>query len=331
MSLSSSVIFSHILKCLIIWWNVTVALRTSSCMYVCVCVWFYYVHTVGYICLTFHVNLCVQNRLKDRNDPPQLLVDTKQTFPVLFPYTPSALSLETLHIPASLGLDFLVRVWGLRKADSFQSSATGLHCNKVNNSLSRQTDRDMSLILRPKSVCLLARPPDLRTCKTLYPTYSDTNWCLTEASHSSNFILHLPQICDEPAETETVPRQLDPACPQSPPPHYSSFCATEQFSPVLWQQMWRYSKSGQRVKGGRCRCSLDVNRKCPAGWRRSVRSFRESSERKDQKWAEQLWQMFQDPQIKTNLFDNVFTCVHTPTDTTLCEQSHNAMPHILYM
>uniref|UniRef100_UPI0037E8FDDE unconventional myosin-Vb isoform X3 n=1 Tax=Semicossyphus pulcher TaxID=241346 RepID=UPI0037E8FDDE len=52
----------------------------------------------------------IQNNLQDRNDPPQLLVDTKQTFPVLFPYTPSALSLETLHIPASLGLDFLVRV-----------------------------------------------------------------------------------------------------------------------------------------------------------------------------------------------------------------------------
>ncbi|XP_068190695.1 unconventional myosin-Vb isoform X2 [Antennarius striatus] len=52
----------------------------------------------------------IQSRLKDRNDPPQLLVDTKQMFPVLFPYTPSALSLETLHIPASLGLNFLVRV-----------------------------------------------------------------------------------------------------------------------------------------------------------------------------------------------------------------------------
>uniref|UniRef100_A0A3Q1JSJ2 Myosin VB n=1 Tax=Anabas testudineus TaxID=64144 RepID=A0A3Q1JSJ2_ANATE len=52
----------------------------------------------------------IQNRLQERNDPPQLLVDTKQTFPVLFPYTPSALSLETLHIPASLGLDFITRV-----------------------------------------------------------------------------------------------------------------------------------------------------------------------------------------------------------------------------
>lgn len=54
--------------------------------------------------------LSMQNNLQDRNDPPQLLVDTKQTFPVVFPYAPSALSLETLHIPASLGLDFLVRV-----------------------------------------------------------------------------------------------------------------------------------------------------------------------------------------------------------------------------
>ncbi|XP_053267355.1 unconventional myosin-Vb isoform X1 [Pleuronectes platessa] len=52
----------------------------------------------------------IQSRLQVRNDPPQLLIDTKHTFPVLFPYTPSALSLETLHIPASLGLEFLVRV-----------------------------------------------------------------------------------------------------------------------------------------------------------------------------------------------------------------------------
>uniref|UniRef100_A0A668AJV5 Unconventional myosin-Vb n=1 Tax=Myripristis murdjan TaxID=586833 RepID=A0A668AJV5_9TELE len=52
----------------------------------------------------------IQNRLQERNDPQQLLVDTKHVFPVLFPYTPSALSLETIHIPASLGLDFLVRV-----------------------------------------------------------------------------------------------------------------------------------------------------------------------------------------------------------------------------
>lgn len=64
-------------------------------------------------CCSFHLFLvipCLQSRLQERNDPPQLLVDTKHTFPVLFPYTPSALSLETLHIPASLGLEFLVKV-----------------------------------------------------------------------------------------------------------------------------------------------------------------------------------------------------------------------------
>ncbi|XP_035247221.1 unconventional myosin-Vb isoform X3 [Anguilla anguilla] len=52
----------------------------------------------------------IQGQLQDRNDSGQLLVDTKHTFPVLFPYTPSALSLETLHIPACLNLNFLSRV-----------------------------------------------------------------------------------------------------------------------------------------------------------------------------------------------------------------------------
>ncbi|XP_068423058.1 unconventional myosin-Vb [Clinocottus analis] len=52
----------------------------------------------------------IQNRPPQSSDPPQLLLDTKHMFPVLFPYTPSALSLENMHIPASLGLDFLVRV-----------------------------------------------------------------------------------------------------------------------------------------------------------------------------------------------------------------------------
>ncbi|XP_046723179.1 unconventional myosin-Vb isoform X3 [Silurus meridionalis] len=52
----------------------------------------------------------IQNLLQGRIENSQLLVDTKHTFPVLFPYTPSALSLETLHIPANLSLDFLVRV-----------------------------------------------------------------------------------------------------------------------------------------------------------------------------------------------------------------------------
>lgn len=58
-------------------------------------------------------DLYSQNRLQDRIEHNQLLVDTKHTFPVLFPYTPSALSLETVHIPASLNLNFLTRVWEL--------------------------------------------------------------------------------------------------------------------------------------------------------------------------------------------------------------------------
>ncbi|XP_066568297.1 unconventional myosin-Vb isoform X1 [Amia ocellicauda] len=52
----------------------------------------------------------IQGLLQDNTDSQQLLVDAKHTFPVLFPYTPSNLSLETLHIPASLSLDFLTRV-----------------------------------------------------------------------------------------------------------------------------------------------------------------------------------------------------------------------------
>ncbi|XP_061590558.1 unconventional myosin-Vb isoform X3 [Cololabis saira] len=52
----------------------------------------------------------IQTCLQDRTERPQLLVDTKHVFPVHFPYSPSALTLDTLHIPASLGLDFLTRV-----------------------------------------------------------------------------------------------------------------------------------------------------------------------------------------------------------------------------
>ncbi|XP_061657144.1 unconventional myosin-Vb isoform X2 [Syngnathoides biaculeatus] len=58
----------------------------------------------------------IQKQLAERGEDasaattPQLLVDTKQTFPLVFPYAPSSLGLETLHVPASLGLRFLVRV-----------------------------------------------------------------------------------------------------------------------------------------------------------------------------------------------------------------------------
>ncbi|XP_053557079.1 unconventional myosin-Vb [Bombina bombina] len=52
----------------------------------------------------------IQAQLQERNDPPQLLLDSKYMFPVLFPFNPSSLTLDTVHIPASLRLDFLNRV-----------------------------------------------------------------------------------------------------------------------------------------------------------------------------------------------------------------------------
>ncbi len=68
----------------------------------------------------------LQSRLQDRIENNQLLADTKYTFPVLFPYTPSALSLETVHIPASLSLDFLTRVWHLNLCLTLSSSESDL-------------------------------------------------------------------------------------------------------------------------------------------------------------------------------------------------------------
>jgi myosin-5 len=37
-------------------------------------------------------------------------MDTKVIYPVTFPFNPSALALETIQIPSSLNLGFLVRV-----------------------------------------------------------------------------------------------------------------------------------------------------------------------------------------------------------------------------
>uniref|UniRef100_A0A670ZRU9 Myosin VB n=1 Tax=Pseudonaja textilis TaxID=8673 RepID=A0A670ZRU9_PSETE len=52
----------------------------------------------------------IQAQLQERNDPPQLLLDFKFMFPVLFPFTPSSLTMDSIHIPASLNLEFLNRV-----------------------------------------------------------------------------------------------------------------------------------------------------------------------------------------------------------------------------
>ncbi|KAM8960932.1 unconventional myosin-Vb [Pelodytes ibericus] len=52
----------------------------------------------------------IQAQLQNRTDPPQLLLDSKYMFPVLFPFNPSAITLDTVHIPATLHLDFLNKV-----------------------------------------------------------------------------------------------------------------------------------------------------------------------------------------------------------------------------
>ncbi|MBZ3869284.1 Unconventional myosin-Vb [Sciurus carolinensis] len=52
----------------------------------------------------------IQAQLQDRNDPQQLLLDSKHMFPVLFPFNPSSLTMDSIHIPACLSLEFLNEV-----------------------------------------------------------------------------------------------------------------------------------------------------------------------------------------------------------------------------
>ncbi|XP_068107476.1 unconventional myosin-Vb isoform X2 [Hyperolius riggenbachi] len=52
----------------------------------------------------------IQAQLQDRKDPPQLLLDSKYMFPVLFPFNPSLITMDTIQIPAALHLDFLNKV-----------------------------------------------------------------------------------------------------------------------------------------------------------------------------------------------------------------------------
>lgn len=70
--------------------------------------------------LCFFVFLNFQMRLRDRKDSPQLLMDAKHIFPVTFPFNPSSLALETIQIPASLGLGFISRVWKWRQGKQWQ-------------------------------------------------------------------------------------------------------------------------------------------------------------------------------------------------------------------
>ncbi|XP_025786918.1 unconventional myosin-Vb [Puma concolor] len=52
----------------------------------------------------------IQAQLQERNDPQQLLLDFKHMFPVLFPFNPSSLTMDSIHIPAYLNLEFLNEV-----------------------------------------------------------------------------------------------------------------------------------------------------------------------------------------------------------------------------
>ncbi|XP_027019678.2 unconventional myosin-Va [Tachysurus fulvidraco] len=52
----------------------------------------------------------VQAFLKDRQESPQLLMDSKILFPYSFPFNPSPVALESLQIPQSLNLSFLTRL-----------------------------------------------------------------------------------------------------------------------------------------------------------------------------------------------------------------------------
>uniref|UniRef100_A0A8C0LL59 Myosin VB n=1 Tax=Canis lupus dingo TaxID=286419 RepID=A0A8C0LL59_CANLU len=52
----------------------------------------------------------IQAQLQERNDPQQLLLDSKHMFPVLFPFNPSLLTMDSIHIPAYLNLEFLNEV-----------------------------------------------------------------------------------------------------------------------------------------------------------------------------------------------------------------------------
>ncbi|XP_036432367.1 LOW QUALITY PROTEIN: unconventional myosin-Va [Colossoma macropomum] len=51
----------------------------------------------------------VQALLKDRQESPQLLMDSKTVFPITFPFNPSYVALENIQIPASLNINFLTR------------------------------------------------------------------------------------------------------------------------------------------------------------------------------------------------------------------------------
>lgn len=72
------------------------------CMYKCLC---------GCVFVFCNFSVCsLQALLKDRQESPQLLMDSKVLFPFSFPFNPSPVALESLQIPQSLNLSFLMRL-----------------------------------------------------------------------------------------------------------------------------------------------------------------------------------------------------------------------------
>ncbi|NXC72488.1 MYO5B protein, partial [Anhinga anhinga] len=52
----------------------------------------------------------IQMHFENRDDPLQLLLDTKYLFPVFFRYSPSSINLDSICVPACLNLEFLKKV-----------------------------------------------------------------------------------------------------------------------------------------------------------------------------------------------------------------------------
>ncbi|XP_010192771.1 PREDICTED: unconventional myosin-Vb-like, partial [Mesitornis unicolor] len=52
----------------------------------------------------------IQRHLQDRDESPQLLLDFKHMFPAYFVFNPSSITMDSIHIPESLNLEFLKKV-----------------------------------------------------------------------------------------------------------------------------------------------------------------------------------------------------------------------------
>ncbi|ETE68357.1 Myosin-Va [Ophiophagus hannah] len=94
----------------------------------------------------------IQLRMRDRKDSPQLLMDAKHIFPVTFPFSPSSLALETIQIPASLGLGFITRynrVWIPDAEEVWQSAEITANYRPGDHILHLQLEDSTE---RPKSI-----------------------------------------------------------------------------------------------------------------------------------------------------------------------------------